>query len=100
MKTKKIACGKIKFPRVWVEFNSRYAQKAIHVAICTDGVHVGIYYTPNEASKLTESQMAEIDAYAEILGFSKDYRVYGLIEQDVIADTMIRNAENAELIKD
>jgi hypothetical protein len=100
MKTRMIELGKIVFPEVWIEFNPQYAKNAMHVAICTDGVHVGIYYTQEEASKLSKSQMENIDAYAGSFGFAKDYRVYGIIEQDVIDGTLMKNVGNAELVRD
>lgn len=100
MKTRKMELGKFIFPEEWIEFNPHHAKNAMYVAICTDGVHVGIYYAQEEASKLNENEMENIDEYAEFLGFARDYRIYGIIEQDIIEGTLMKNVGNAELIRE
>ena len=100
MKRRKIQQGKIKFPKFWHEMNPEFAKKSKNVVICVDGSRVGVYYAENNVENLTIEETVEIATYAYLFGFSEDYRIYGLIEQSVIANTLITNVGNAELVRD
>lgn len=96
---KKIKGGKLIIPVSWIEMNPKDAKNAKNIAICVDGIRVGVYYTDANISNLTAVEMAKINTYAEIFDFSQDYRIYGLIESEITEDTLIHNVDNAELIR-
>lgn len=99
MKKRRITHGKVKFPSMWIELNPECAKHSENVVICTDGSHVGIYYTENSAEHLSPEELIRIDTYADIFDFSKNYSIYGLVEQTIISHTSISNVDNAQLIR-